>query len=176
MSHKLSIFSSYILVKITRQNYSLQNFVLVFTKHAKGVSAQWLYHPPFGILFCKWIDCGSRTFFLYESAHSGGKKHLGPSAKTVADVLSLLRNIFRYGTARGIELQCSAKEVTIRQHSYEFFVSSIHEPEQLCKYLCSVCPVHLPPILQSKVLNENRSPKTTHGAHIINIIIICAPC
>lgn len=74
--------------------------------------------------------------FCRELLCNGGKNKQGLSSKTVSDVLSLLRSIFRYASTKGISLPCTGKEIIIKKTSHELRVFSIREQKQLCKYLC----------------------------------------
>lgn len=80
------------------------------------------------------VDC--LNTFCRELLCSGGVKKQGLSTKTVSDVLSLLRSIFRYANTKGIVLPCTGKEIIIKKSSREFRVFSINEQKQLCTYLC----------------------------------------
>ena len=81
------------------------------------------------------IEC--LNSFFSELLQNGGQNHQGLSAKTVADVLSLVRNMFRYAKAKGVDVPCDAREIIIKQNAREFRIFSIHEQEKLCQYLYS---------------------------------------
>lgn len=81
------------------------------------------------------IEC--LNSFFSELLQNGGQNHQGLSAKTVADVLSLVRNMFRYAKAKGVDVPCDAREIIIKQNAREFRIFSIHEQEKLCQYLCT---------------------------------------
>lgn len=65
----------------------------------------------------------------------GGKKKTGLSAKTVADVLSLIRNILKFSSQKGFLVLCDANSIKIKQNTKELKVFSNAEQEKLCQYL-----------------------------------------
>lgn len=68
---------------------------------------------------------------------SGGKKGTGLSAKTVSDILSVMRSIFRFAAKKGIPLSCDTSSVQVKQTPKEMRVLSRSEQERLCQYLYS---------------------------------------
>ena len=78
------------------------------------------------------IEC--LNSFFSDLLQNGGQNRQGLSAKTVADVLSLVRNMFRYAKAKGVDVPCDAREIIIKQNAREFHIFSIHEQEKLCQY------------------------------------------
>lgn len=66
---------------------------------------------------------------------SGGKNKTGLSAKTVTDVLSVVRNILKFATKRGMYVPCDGSSVQIKQSIKPMRVLSRTEQEQLCNYL-----------------------------------------
>lgn len=66
---------------------------------------------------------------------TGGAKGTGLSPKTVSDILSLIRNIFRSAANSGASIACDADSITIKQTSKEMRVLNRSEQERLCQYL-----------------------------------------
>lgn len=65
----------------------------------------------------------------------GGACKQGLAAKTVADILSVIRRILKYASSRNLSLLCTGKEVTIKQIGNEMNILSPSAQENLCKYL-----------------------------------------
>lgn len=70
--------------------------------------------------------------FLLEA---GGKNGKGLSAKTVSDVLAIIRNISKFAIRKGIYVACDAGAVQIRQDVKPMRVFSKFEQNQLCKHI-----------------------------------------
>lgn len=68
---------------------------------------------------------------------SGGKSGTGLSAKTVADTLSVIRNILKYAARSGHTVKCEVSSIQIKRNPQEMRVLSRGEQERLCKYLYS---------------------------------------
>lgn len=68
---------------------------------------------------------------------SGGSKQQGLSTKTVADILSVIRNILKFAEKHGINTTCDAASIRIKQSTSEMRVLSRYEQETMCQYLCS---------------------------------------
>lgn len=66
---------------------------------------------------------------------SGGKQEKGLSAKTVTDVLSIIRNILKFAIKKGMYVPCDGSAIQIKHISKPMRVLSKAEQEQLCKYL-----------------------------------------
>lgn len=66
---------------------------------------------------------------------SGGKKGRGLSAKTVTDVLSVIRNILKFAIKKGMYVSCDGSAIQVKQKAKSMRVLSKTEQEQLCKYL-----------------------------------------
>lgn len=66
---------------------------------------------------------------------SGGASQKGLSAKTVTDVLSVIRNILKFSIKKGIYVPCDASSIRIKHISKPMRVLSRGEQEQLCQYL-----------------------------------------
>lgn len=68
---------------------------------------------------------------------TGGKKGSGLSAKTVSDILSLIRNILQFAVQNGLIISCDAHSIHIKHRTKEMRVLSQNEQKKLCQYLCS---------------------------------------
>ena len=66
---------------------------------------------------------------------SGGMKQAGLSPKTVSDILSVLRSIFRYASDLGYEAAFDLSSVVVRKEQKETPVLTRKEQERLCKVL-----------------------------------------
>lgn len=66
---------------------------------------------------------------------SGGKQEKGLSAKTVTDVLSVIRNILKFAIKKGIYVPCDGSAIQIKQAAKPMRVLSKAEQDQLCRYL-----------------------------------------
>lgn len=66
---------------------------------------------------------------------SGGAKGCGLSAKTVTDILSIVRNILKYASKKGLYVPCDGSAVQIKNTVKPMRVLSKTEQEQLCKYI-----------------------------------------
>ena len=66
---------------------------------------------------------------------TGGKKGTGLSAKTVSDILSLIRNILQFAIQRGMTVACDAHSIHVKSQTKEMRVLSRSEQEKLCKYI-----------------------------------------
>ena len=93
--------------------------------------------PGIGTYLIQHLTAYRLDLFFMDLLQNGGQNHQGLSAKTVSDVLSLVRNMFRYAKAKGVAVPCDAKEIMIKQSTGEFRIFSVHEQEKLCQYLCS---------------------------------------
>lgn len=65
----------------------------------------------------------------------GGAKGKGLSAKTVSDVLILLRSILRFAAERGYAPACDARSIQIKIQPKEMRVFNRTEQSRLCQYL-----------------------------------------
>ena len=68
---------------------------------------------------------------------TGGLKETGLSAKTVSDILSLIRNILQFATRKGKNISCDARSIQVKRQTKEMRVLSRAEQEKLCRYLYS---------------------------------------
>lgn len=68
---------------------------------------------------------------------TGGAKGRGLSAKTVADILSIVRNILKYASKKGLCVPFDISAVQIKNTVKPMRVLSKSEQEQLCKYILS---------------------------------------
>lgn len=67
----------------------------------------------------------------------GGTSRKGLSPKTVADILSLIRNILRYSEVQGFHPPSTGKEISIHQSSPDIVVLPLSSQEVICRYLYS---------------------------------------
>ena len=65
----------------------------------------------------------------------GGKNHAPLSARTVSDVLCVLRSILRFARRSGAIVPCDGSSVRIRRPPVDIRVLTRHEQEVLCRYL-----------------------------------------
>lgn len=61
----------------------------------------------------------------------------GLSAKTVSDILSLIRNIMQFAAKKGNIISCDAQSIQVKRQIPEMRVLSRAEQEKLCQYLYS---------------------------------------
>ena len=66
---------------------------------------------------------------------SGEKKEQGLSSKTVNDVLSIIRNITKFASKKGIYVACDPSAIQVKQDSKTIRVLNIVEQKQLCTYI-----------------------------------------
>lgn len=66
---------------------------------------------------------------------SGGKKGHGLSAKTVTDVLSVIRNILKFAIRKGMYVPCDGSSIQVKRKDKSIRGLSRTEQEQLCKHL-----------------------------------------
>lgn len=66
---------------------------------------------------------------------SGGKKGNGLSAKTVTDVLSVIRNVLKFAIRKGMYVPCDGIAIQVKRSANPMRVFSKTEQEQLCKYI-----------------------------------------
>ena len=64
-----------------------------------------------------------------------GTKGCGLSTKTVTDILSIIRNILKYASKKGLYVPCDGGTVQIKNTVKPMRVLSKSEQEQLCKYI-----------------------------------------
>lgn len=65
----------------------------------------------------------------------GGVHKNGLSPKTVSDILSLIRSVFRYAEIKGIRPPCTGKEIIIKQPSKKICILRRADQDCLCQYL-----------------------------------------
>lgn len=79
--------------------------------------------------------------YIYDQCNqllkTGGKKGNGLSAKTVSDILSLIRNILQFAIQKGMTISCDAHSIHVKRQTKEMRVLSRREQEKLCQYLYS---------------------------------------
>lgn len=66
---------------------------------------------------------------------SGGKQGKGLSAKTVTDVLSIIRNVLKFAIKKGMYVPCDGSSIQIKHTTKPMRVLSRTEQEKLCKHL-----------------------------------------
>jgi len=66
---------------------------------------------------------------------SGGKRKKGLSTKTVTDILSVVRNILKFASKKGLYVPCDGSTIQIKHTAKPMRVLSKSEQDQLCKYL-----------------------------------------
>jgi len=67
----------------------------------------------------------------------GGQEKTGLSAKTVSDVLSVIRSVLRFAAKTGKPVSFDAQSIRIKQSITEMRVLSLSEQERLCQHLSS---------------------------------------
>lgn len=75
------------------------------------------------------------NMFCSKLLKEGGKRGQGLAPKTVADILSVVRNILQFAHVKNIFPSCTGREIHIRCTSKELCVLSRVEQEGLTKYL-----------------------------------------
>lgn len=79
--------------------------------------------------------------YIYDQCNQllkiGGKKGNGLSAKTVSDILSLIRNILQFAVQKGMTISCDAHSIHVKRQTKEMRVLSRSEQGKLCQYLFS---------------------------------------
>ena len=92
--------------------------------------------PSFGKKQISSITCDFIESQCDELSVSGGKLGTGLSQKTIADVLSVIRNIMRFAERKGQIVSCDPSSIQIKHPIQEMRVLSRSEQDTLCKYLC----------------------------------------
>lgn len=75
--------------------------------------------------------------FATELLSCGGAKGAGLSAKTVTDTISVMRSLMKHALRKGIHLQCTGKEIIVKQAPPKLKVLSPSEQTKLTEYICS---------------------------------------
>ena len=91
--------------------------------------------PSFGKKQISSITCDFIESQCEELSVSGGKQGKGLSPKTIADVLSIIRNIMRFAARKGYAVSCDLSPIRIKQSTHEMRVLSKSEQDTLYKYL-----------------------------------------
>lgn len=91
--------------------------------------------PELGEIEWENLNWETIDLFCHRLIASGGKKQQGLSPETVADTLSVIRNIFRYATSRGYEKPCDISSITIKREIKDMRILSRREQETLCDHL-----------------------------------------
>lgn len=93
--------------------------------------------PALGEQLVSSIDAREIRQFCAGLLRSGGGRGDGLSEKTVADILSLIRGILRYASARGQAGTPDLSGVHIRQPKKQMRIFTVSEQKRLTDYLCS---------------------------------------
>ncbi len=93
--------------------------------------------PKFGKTNIQEITTLQIDQFCNELLISGGRKGVGLSAKTVADILCLLKCILRYAFSAGIVLSYDISSIKVKHVPQKLRVFSVQEQQKLCNYLLS---------------------------------------
>ena len=93
--------------------------------------------PVFGDMSLSSVTCNFIEDQCKIYLNSCGSKGQGLSPKTVADILSVIRNILRYADNHGIVVSSNLSNIRIKQNSKAMRVLSKQEQEKLCRYLRS---------------------------------------
>lgn len=73
--------------------------------------------------------------FVKELLTTGGKNKKGLSEKTVADVISVIRQIEKYAVSHGIEMNFYSTDISIKHKTGTLNILSVQEEQKLLKYL-----------------------------------------
>lgn len=92
--------------------------------------------PSFGKKQISSITCDFIESQCDELSMSGGKLGTGLSKKTIADILSVIRNIMRFAVRKGKTVSCDPFSIQIKHPIQEMRVLSRSEQDTLYKYLC----------------------------------------
>ena len=94
-----------------------------------------------GIPLCE-ITQGTIESLSTELLLHGGVDKQGLTARTVSDVLSVIRRILRFASEQGYSVPCNPSNVRIKQQNSPMRVLSCSEQEQLCRYLINNLTMH----------------------------------
>ncbi len=73
--------------------------------------------------------------FCSKMLSSGGKGQRGLSARTVSDVMCVLRQIFRYASDRGIDIPFNISSITVKKEQKEMKILTAKEQNKLYRHL-----------------------------------------
>ena len=92
--------------------------------------------PELGRL--EWPALNRETIELFcgRMRSAGGQKHNGLSAKTVTDIMSVLRRIFYYAADHGEVMPFNISSITVKKEQKEMKVLTRNEQDRLYRYLC----------------------------------------
>ena len=93
--------------------------------------------PELGGLEWKALNRGTIELFCGRMRSVGGQKQNGLSAKTVTDIMSVLRRIFYYAADHGEVMPFNISSVTVKKEQKEMKVLTRNEQDRLYKYLCA---------------------------------------
>lgn len=94
-------------------------------------------YPELGRLALNCITNDVIEILCRELLEKGGTKKTGLSAKTVSDILSVIRSTLKYANQKGIKTICNLQFIQIKQGTKEMRVLSRSEQDKLCQYLYS---------------------------------------
>lgn len=93
--------------------------------------------PELGML--DWENLTQEMFeaFCRQLLSAGGRRGQGLAPKTVADIMSAIRNVFHCAAAHGHRPPCDLSSISIKRESKEMRILSRREQNVLCRRLCS---------------------------------------
>lgn len=91
--------------------------------------------PRYGNQNISDIKANDLQRFAAELLSCGGAKGAGLSAKTVADTISVMRSLMKHASRKGIHLQCTGKEIIVKQTPHKLKVLSSSEQIKLIEYI-----------------------------------------
>lgn len=92
--------------------------------------------PVWGNMALREISYERLELYCRDLRLSGGVRGKGLSPKSVSDILTLMREILRHASDRGIPVACDGRAIHMKQADSEMRVLSRSEQDTLCRYLC----------------------------------------
>lgn len=92
-------------------------------------------YPCFGSVPLSNLTCDFIEAYCNELRCRGGRNGTGLSAKTTADILTIIRSILQFAARCGKDIPCDARLIRIRREFKEMRVLNNSEQEKLCQYL-----------------------------------------
>ncbi len=93
--------------------------------------------PELGRLEWQALNRETVELFCGRMRSAGGQKQNGLSAKTVTDIMSVLRRIFYYAADHGEVMPFNISSVTVKKEQKEMKILTRYEQDRLYKYLCA---------------------------------------
>ena len=93
--------------------------------------------PELGTLEWQALNRETIELFCGRMRSAGGQKRNGLSAKTVTDIMSVLRRIFYYAADHGEAMPFPITSITVKKEQKEMKVLSRNEQDRLYRYLCA---------------------------------------